>query len=417
MTQGPTQPATRWLPTASDSHRARLSRRWPLLAIVWLIFLAGFVVDMVDREPDRLRLTAFLLTLGCFVAIYLWLVVRGARYPAPTTTRPLDLGLVLALAALALVNLLAFDLTLPWIFLYVVIPAAIALPTRPAIVVLIGVTALLGFFFAIDANYGSIDAEWDQSTSRLIDIAAFTMLGLTMVLVSRLAATIQRLDTAQAEIARLAAVEAVAEERLRFARDLHDLLGHSLSLITLKTELAGRLLPLHPEQAATEIGDTERVARDALRQVREAVAGYRRPTLPAELDAAREILAAAGIAATIENTAGPLPGSVDAVLAWTVREGVTNVIRHSRARRCQIRLSRERGSVRAEITDDGIAAGGWPQATGSGLSGLTERVTSGGGTVDAGPHGDRGFRLRVTLPLGDEREMVAAPAERPATTG
>jgi two-component system sensor histidine kinase DesK len=166
------------------------------------------------------------------------------------------------------------------------------------------------------------------------------------------------------------------------ARDLHDLLGHTLSLITLKSELAGRLVEKEPARAAQEIHEVERVARQALREVREAVVGYRQPTLHSELDAARQMLETAGVVYTIEHTARALSPATDAALAWAVREGVTNVIRHSRARQCTIRIICDNESTRAEVINDGYQ-GPEHDAThtkdGSSLSGLAERVAAQGG--------------------------------------
>jgi two-component system sensor histidine kinase DesK len=187
------------------------------------------------------------------------------------------------------------------------------------------------------------------------------------------------------------------------ARDLHDLLGHSLSLITLKSELASRLVEKNSEQAAREVIEIEHVARQALREVREAIAGYRTQTLASELDGARQILEAAGINLRVEHTAGVLPPGIDVALAWTVREGVTNVIRHSRAKECLIHIAGQDGIVRAEVISDG-----YPQPdrrvkeTGTGISGLAERITAQGGTVDAAPfffENRSGFRLVVELPV------------------
>jgi two-component system sensor histidine kinase DesK len=213
-------------------------------------------------------------------------------------------------------------------------------------------------------------------------------------------ATVRELRAAREEIARLA----VAEERLRFARDLHDLLGHSLSLIALKSELATQLAAAAPERAAAEMRDVEGVAREALREVREAVAGYRQPTLPDELSAAAEILAAAGIALRRDGEVSGLAPWVEAALAWTVREGVTNVIRHSRARVCTIRFTRDADRVGVEVADDGAGAAAGraqtePGAGHSGLPGLRERVTAVGGRVEAGPGVTGGFRLAATVPL------------------
>jgi two-component system, NarL family, sensor histidine kinase DesK len=234
------------------------------------------------------------------------------------------------------------------------------------------------------------------SASGLAWLAVPTVaIGLWATAFARQVAAVSELRAAREEIARLA----VSEERLRFARDLHDLLGHSLSLITLKSELAGRLLPSAPEKAQAEVRDIEGVARQALREVREAVAGYRQPTLDEELAGAREMLEAAGITCRIENGAGTLPGTTDAVLAWAVREGATNVIRHSRAERCEIYLSRDEKKIHAEITDDGRGSReNDVEAAGSGLSGLAERVAKGGGKLETGSLPEGGFRLRVSLP-------------------
>lgn len=188
------------------------------------------------------------------------------------------------------------------------------------------------------------------------------------------------------------------QERLRLARDLHDLLGHSLSLITIKSQLAHRLLASgDTERAATEISDVERVARESLQDVRHAVDGYRQPGLTSALAGARAALAAAGIETTIEANAEALPTAVDAALAWAVREGVTNVVRHSHATTCSIRLTREGPEARLEITDNGPPAS--MNAPGNGLRGLEERAAARGGRVDAGPLPDGGFRLHMSVVL------------------
>ncbi|MFF0311632.1 sensor histidine kinase [Streptosporangium sp. NPDC004379] len=202
---------------------------------------------------------------------------------------------------------------------------------------------------------------------------------------------VAQLRRAQEEMARLAA----GEERLRISRDLHDLLGHSLSLIVLKSELAGRLAAEGSERALPEIRDVEAVARKALVEVREAVAGYRRRGLPEELDGARAALEAAGTHVTVRLAGTPLPEELDGLLGWAVREGVTNVIRHARAGRCEIGVTSDGGATVLEIADDGRGAG--PYEPGSGLRGLAERVEAAGGVVSAGPRRN-GFVLRVTVP-------------------
>ena len=159
-----------------------------------------------------------------------------------------------------------------------------------------------------------------------------------------------KLNEARAELARTA----VAEERLRISRDLHDLLGHSLSLITLKSELAGRMLESDPRRAAREIAELEAVARRSLAEVRQAVTGYRQPSLTAELAAARRMLASAGIDCRVDAPVSyDLPPEVDALLAWTIREASTNIVRHSGARDARITVTVTGASAGAELTDDG----------------------------------------------------------------
>ena len=191
---------------------------------------------------------------------------------------------------------------------------------------------------------------------------------------------------------------AADEERLRLARDLHDLLGHGLSLITIKSQLARRLFAAGDSaRAANEIADIERVARESLQDVRHAVDGYRQPSFTSELAGARAALTAAGIDTTIDVSEDSLPTVVDATLAWAVREGVTNVIRHSGAGTCSIRLIREPRAASLEITDDGAVSG--TSAPGNGLRGLQERAAARGGHADAGPLPDGGFRVHVSVPL------------------
>jgi two-component system sensor histidine kinase DesK len=211
--------------------------------------------------------------------------------------------------------------------------------------------------------------------------------------------TVAELRQTRAELARVAA----SEERLRIARDLHDLLGQSLSLITLKAELSRRMLDTDTPSAAREMAELEAVARQSLSDVREAVAGYRQPDLATELGTARQLLTAAGLSCRISTPAGlSLPADVDTVLAWTVREGITNVVRHACATSAAVTVctaADQRGAERvlAEITDDGRGRPSGP--AGSGLAGLGERARQLGGSLTAGPAPSGGFRLQVTIPL------------------
>ena len=406
---------------ADASLHKLLPFTWPLFTAVWLLFPISFVIQVLrTTDLSPLQLLAFLASLAVFVSIFLWLMIR---YPFPTarlTPQELQvrIGLLLALTVLALYIEIAYGSGVPYRFMYVVVAAAVTLPTRKAALMLVSVTVVAGVVYEVQAGWDTLAMTWSN-------IVPFPLIGIGMIAVSRLVVTVRELQVARREIAQLAASEAIAKERLRFARDLHDLLGHSLSSITLKSELAERLLSDTPEtrKAAAEVRDIQGVARGALREVREAVAGYRQPTLSEELIGAKEMLEAADIACRIENGAGLVPKSVEAVLAWTVREGTTNVIRHSGARYCDIRLAREAGEngepeeVRAEVSDDGLGLFPAQDGTvgsdtvglkgGSGLSGLSERVAGfSGADFEAGPLPEGGFRLSVSLPLrnGSVRE-------------
>ena len=212
-----------------------------------------------------------------------------------------------------------------------------------------------------------------------------------------LAANVDRMGKQLGVLYEQQGMRAADEERLRLARDLHDLLGHSLSLITIKSQLARRLLAPDDSPAALEVADIERVARQSLQDVRHAVDGYRQPSFAAALVGAQAALDAAGIHSTIEQTAGTLPTGVDTALAWAVSEGVTNVIRHSRAGACSIRLTRDGREARLEITDNGAPTG--TNTPGNGLRGLRERAAARGGRVDAGPLPQGGFRVQIFVPL------------------
>jgi two-component system, NarL family, sensor histidine kinase DesK len=219
---------------------------------------------------------------------------------------------------------------------------------------------------------------------------------------ARRAELVSRLRETRAELARMA----VADERLRIARDLHDLLGHSLSLITLKAELAGRMVGTDPDRAAREIGELEAVARRSLGEVRAAVTSYRQPSLAAELAGARRMLAAAGMECEVHAPESfELPPETEALLAWTIREGATNVVRHSGARRATITISVADDAAVAEVADDGVGpaldSARRPGELGSGLAGLAERARAVGAEVSAGEgRGGKGFRLRVRVPAG-----------------
>ncbi|GAA4556574.1 sensor histidine kinase [Planotetraspora kaengkrachanensis] len=205
---------------------------------------------------------------------------------------------------------------------------------------------------------------------------------------------VRELQETRRELARLA----VVEERNRIARDLHDLVGHSLSVVAVKTELARRLVTAAPERAATELDDIESVVRRALAEVRQAVTNYRQPTLAAEIAGAVSAARSAQIQCTIDiPDTWELPAPVEGLLAWTVREGVTNVLRHSGAAHCWISLELAEQVVSVEIRDDGRGPAGG--GAGNGITGLSERAAAFGGQIEVGAPAEGGFRIRVRVPL------------------
>ena len=206
--------------------------------------------------------------------------------------------------------------------------------------------------------------------------------------------TVAELRRTRAELARAA----VAEERERFSRDLHDLLGDTLSVMVVKAQAVRRLAAQDPGAAAEHAADIEQIGRQALVDVRQAVDAMRSPTLAEELDGARRALDAAGIVTTVDDSVTP-PTPVDEVLAWVVREGATNVLRHSSASACTIALAEVGGRIALTIADDGVGRPSAPAIRAGGLEGLRDRVISAGGALDVEPS-NQGFRLVATVPGG-----------------
>ena len=348
---------------------------------VWLLFILFPLADAIGSRNSPLPHGVIIAGAAAFITGYLALVFSWRWHqggPVP---------LVLFVLLLAVATFLSVSQKSGWgfLFTYCAACAAIICPddyVGPAIglcVVLAGVTSAIG-----GASGGaSVGA-----------VASTAGVGLLMLLLRDLRIRNSELIEARAELARLA----VAQERERFARDLHDLLGHSLSVIALKAELATRLLETDTEQASTEIAELEQVARGALSEVRDAVSGYRQPTLDGELAGARMALSAAGIEAEVQRPAVSLDPDADALLAWAVREGATNVIRHSGAQRCTVRISAALGSATLEMLDDGRGPEPGANGDGHGLAGLSERVRELRGRVEAGARPEGGFRLAVTVP-------------------
>ncbi|MEU6671536.1 sensor histidine kinase [Streptomyces sp. NPDC046727] len=250
---------------------------------------------------------------------------------------------------------------------------------------------------------------WDEASN--IAYATFISSMVTAAILG-LSEAVRELRAAREELAR----RAVEKERLRFSRDLHDLLGHTLSVIVVKSEAARRLAARDLDAALGQITDIESVGRQALTEIREAVTGYREGSLATELTRARSALSAASVQPVVRQSGAPLDPQSEALLGWVVREAVTNVVRHSRASRCEITVEGAAERVRLTVTDNGTgtdaAAGAREGVGGTGLKGLTERLAAAGGCLTAGPAPRGGFTVTADLPAGGDEPASAATAPR-----
>ncbi|MCT9087926.1 sensor histidine kinase [Streptomyces sp. ASQP_92] len=239
--------------------------------------------------------------------------------------------------------------------------------------------------------------------------------GMVIAALLSLSETVRELRDTRQELARTA----VEKERLRFSRDLHDLLGHTLSVIVVKSEAARRIARRDLDAALGQVADIESVGRQALTEIREAVTGYREGSLATELDRARSALSAAEVEPVVRQSGPPLPAQAEALLGWVVREAVTNVVRHSAATRCEIAVEGTPERVTLTITDNGRGAPTAPAPTprigGTGLKGLTERLAAASGSLTAGPAPRTGFRVTAELPVDPadtalDAELTTGPA-------
>jgi two-component system, NarL family, sensor histidine kinase DesK len=355
------------------------SRRAPLWAwagaIFGLLWLGVPLAEFAGSDPSSVQIALVAAGLPAFAYLFLTGVMGPPGRLLPRLAGMVAIAVVLTLAALDGWALM---------FVWAASAAAAQLSGRANVLALLGITAIAAGTLALTDPEGAV--FW------AITGTVFGT-GTLWLLIGGLLRTNRELREARAELAELA----VAEERLRFARDLHDLLGHDLSLIALKAELAERLLPERVDEASTEVSEIKALTRNALGQVREAVDGYRRPTLAGELAGARTALEAAGIELSVEQPVISLHPDSESVLAWTVREGATNVLRHSGARHVAIALRSGPAGTEVEIQDDGRAEAP-PTDAGHGLEGLRERALAVGGEVEVGAAAGGGFRLRVSVP-------------------
>ena len=378
------------VPGSAPRVRPRWKYAW-VWAGIWLAYLYESFDD-AWHQPDQTRRWLALLLLGLFAATFISsfaILPRLRRFGTPATRAvwpAAGWGIVVAVAVVVLGAALGTGITavlgpehLP-VFVYVAVMSMFLLPGIWGPVV---VGALI---------VGTVIAQlvipgWtvDHSVQFQIFVGGLAMWGVVQIIKRN-----RELDAAHQEIARLA----VDEERNRFARDMHDIVGHSLTVIAVKAELAGRLVRRDPDRAEAEINDVERLSREALGEVRTAVAGYRDVTLSAELANARTALSAAGIDADLPSAIDDVPTERRELFGWVVREGVTNVVRHSGASRCWVRIS----PSMVTVSDDGAPASLASTVDGGhGLVGLRERAEAVGGSLRVGRSPEGGFALTVTV--------------------
>jgi two-component system sensor histidine kinase DesK len=363
----------------ASQHKWTHGWRRPMLAALVLLYLL-YVVQGVTRYSHGADAVIGYVILGAFSVCYVVTVVQTQQASAWRLWTLEGVLLALFVSELPFAHAAAFVMCV-----YITVVAAGRLSARAWPIVLALTLAALIVPPLIPAWHDGLATAVDNATVIAIPVVGIVTIAILQVLDSNRA-----LAQARDELTRLAA----ENERFRIARDLHDLLGHSLTTITVKAGLASRLGETDPAAALREIAEVEVLTRQSLADVRAAVSNYRDVTLTRELATGRELLRAAGIAAE-------LPGAVDVVepgnqelFGWVVREGVTNVVRHAHASTCAVRLS----ASSVEILDDGVGAGrDEARCAGNGLSGLRERVAALGAVIDAGPRQPRGWRLRVSL--------------------
>ncbi|WP_158794529.1 sensor histidine kinase [Granulicella sp. L60] len=350
-------------------------------AWLWLGYTGFLFIDPILEPSWRLwlcTLAVFITFLGVFASY-----IRATDEGHPTRYWMIAFTFLLGL------------ITFPWngggstFFIYAAAFLPFTIQSKRHVLALFVVESIAivaeGFFFHARGHF--LDIGWPNV---FIAILLLFIIGGSNILFAEQRRSNARLLKAQDEIEQLAAVA----ERERIARDLHDVLGHTLSVIVLKAELAGRLIERDPQRATQEIADVERTARTALSEVREAIGGYRSKGLPAEMERARTTLQTAGVTLACESTLPKFTAAEETVVCLAVREAVTNIVRHAKATHCRISFTAATdGHHLLVISDDGIHS---VLHEGNGLRGMRERIQSLGGRLSI--TNDPGVTLHIELP-------------------
>ena len=363
--------------TTTGTDLRQRGRLGPWMAAIWLFFLVEPLRESA-RHLDSWRGPVGIVLTVAFATVYMamWMRLRVDRFQrlmvAPDW--PVAWAWFAALAGLGVADVVVVGEHGMACAVYVAVGTVMLFPlglAGPIVALVAGGSIALG----------ALVPGWESMVGLAFSVCAASLAVFGIREVWR-----RNLELVQAHETN--ASLAVSNERNRFARDLHDILGHSLTVITVKAELARRMMDVDPERTRAELADLERLSREALADVRRAVEGYRELSLSGELSRARLALEAAGIEARLPEPTPEVPDGLHELFAWTLREGVTNVVRHSNAEHCTITVSPR--SV--EVCDDGRATR--PLTPGNGLLGLRERAAAMGATVEAAAT-EHGFRLAV----------------------
>lgn len=371
-------------PDATDDEIRVGRRRWYAGAVFALLWQ---VLEVIAVWTDGRSLRAHVVSTIALAVVY------AAYLFAPELMWRRSLrGRVVVLAGVAvLAALLLFVVGPLAVWTWLLVAALSGFVAERFWVAGVVVLGIVGAQFLVAASTG-----WDTAVNSGILFAPVitVSVGASMLFFGRQREAEQRLGFAQDEITRLA----VVEERARFSRDLHDVLGHSLTVVAMKSELAARLVYVDPARAKVEMQDVERLSRDALQGLRRAVSGYREADLDAELVSARAALSAAAIDAVLPADGSAAGDEVRSLFAWVLREGITNVIRHAAASRVRVTLTRMTLTIEDDGTGSTVGArtgGAFDVTGGNGLRGLRERADAVGATLTTGTSDLGGFLLRV----------------------
>ena len=376
------------------------AQRW-FFSAIWLIYLISPVSGLFSGHHGPLWIAAGVAITIVFSASYVTIICNSGRWPRQARR---GLAVIALLAALACV-VYGEAWTPLWIYVSAAAGMVLAAPGYGRRMAMYGVLAV-GACYVLFSWLAHVGIAQFLAVLLPVVLVGVAMIGFRLQI-----QLTHELTEARETVAKLA----TNEERLRLARDMHDLTGQSLSMITLKSELAAKRLCKLPASAERDVvlgdlGDIGRVSRQTLHDIREAVSGYRRPTLAIEVITARNALDAAGMRLDddpgLTLRSGTFDADSEAVLAWCLREAVTNVIRHSGAKNCRIRLTERPGELSLEVSDDGRglshAHADAPTGKGAGLRGMSERLSTEGGRLSLGaadPARGHGFKLTATIPV------------------